>query len=289
MDLGLTGALIGGVLTLLSPCSVMLLPAFFSYAFTTPSRLIARTGVFYLGLITTLVPVGVLAGTVGAFVGAHRTTLVTIGAVIVILLGIVQVLGIPIPAFTRTEADQTGSAASVFLLGTVYGLAGVCAGPVLGSVLALAALGGNPLYGGIALAVFAFGMTLPLLVLAAAWSRSAWVRRMVRPRSVRIGRWRNTWTQIVAGLLGIGLGILLIVTEGTAALGGILGASDQAALESGALRMSAGVPDLAFAAVAIAVLVATWLLYRRAGRRSRRASAASTSAPVPAAPSTDAP
>ena len=78
IDLGLAGALVGGILTLLSPCSVMLLPAFFAYAFTSPSRLIARTGVFYLGLITTLVPIGVLAGTVGAFVSTNRTMLVTV-------------------------------------------------------------------------------------------------------------------------------------------------------------------------------------------------------------------
>lgn len=37
MVVGLLGALVGGVLTLLSPCSVMLLPAFFSYAFTSPA------------------------------------------------------------------------------------------------------------------------------------------------------------------------------------------------------------------------------------------------------------
>lgn len=56
MDIGLLGAFLGGVLTLLSPCSAMLLPAFFSYAFADPRELLTRTGVFYLGLITSLVP-----------------------------------------------------------------------------------------------------------------------------------------------------------------------------------------------------------------------------------------
>ena len=78
MSIGLTGALVGGVLTLLSPCSVMLLPSFFAYAFTDPRRLLSRTVVFYLGLIATLVPIGVLAGSLGAFVTAHRQLLVTV-------------------------------------------------------------------------------------------------------------------------------------------------------------------------------------------------------------------
>lgn len=71
MEIGLLGAFLGGVLTLLSPCSVMLLPAFFSYAFSSPRQLLSRTGIFYLGLITTLVPLGVLAGTLGSYVNQH--------------------------------------------------------------------------------------------------------------------------------------------------------------------------------------------------------------------------
>ncbi|MGW9629577.1 cytochrome c biogenesis CcdA family protein [Agromyces sp. NPDC055520] len=274
IDLGLAGALVGGILTLLSPCSVMLLPAFFAYAFTSPSRLIARTGVFFLGLITTLVPIGVLAGTLGAFVSTNRTTLVTVAAIVIIVLGAVQLVGIPLPAFTRGGASEGTGVASVYLLGTVYGLAGVCAGPLLGSVLALAALGGQPLYGGIVLAVFALGMTVPLFVLAVAWSRSPRLRGMLRPRTVRIGRWTNTWTQVVGGLLGVGIGVLLIATEGTASLGGVLGASQQFALESWVLERTAGVSDLVVVAIALAALAAAWGLHRWRSAATRRADAA---------------
>ena len=42
MNLTLLGAFLGGILTLLSPCSVMLLPAFFAYAFSSPGALLAR-------------------------------------------------------------------------------------------------------------------------------------------------------------------------------------------------------------------------------------------------------
>lgn len=275
MNIGLAGALAGGVLTLLSPCSVMLLPAFFAYAFTHPTRLVTRTGVFYLGLLTTLVPVGVLAGSLGAFIGEHRDLLVTTAAGLVIALGFVQLSGVSLPTAGHNYSGETTSSLSVFLLGTVYGVAGVCAGPVLGSVLALAALGGTPLYGGIVLAVFAFGMVVPLFILAAAWPRLPWVRRLVRPREVQIGRWSNTWTQVVGGVLGIGLGILLLSTDGTASLSGILGTSQQFTVETRTLDGAAHVPDMFVVLAAALVLVSAWLIHRR---RARTASGPASTA-----------
>ncbi|MBB6099662.1 cytochrome c biogenesis protein CcdA [Deinobacterium chartae] len=263
MEIGLLGAFLGGVLTLLSPCSVMLLPAFFSYAFAGPAALIARTGVFYLGLVTTLVPLGMLAGSLGVFVNQHRTAFVTVSAVVVIVLGLIMLLGIPIPALSRSRGASGTSSAAVYALGTVYGLAGVCAGPLLGAVLTYAALGGSAVLGGIILFVFAAGMALPLLMLALAWGRLPFIRRWVRPREVILGRWRNTWTAIVGGALTSAVGALLLITDGTAALGGVLGASNQFRLESWALRATAGIPDGVVVLVAAAVLTAVWFTRRR--------------------------
>lgn len=63
------------------------------------------------------------------------------------------------------------SLASVFALGAVYGLAGFCAGPVLGGIPTVAAIGGDPWYGSTLLAAYALGMALPLFVLALLWDR----------------------------------------------------------------------------------------------------------------------
>ncbi|MCW3819841.1 sulfite exporter TauE/SafE family protein [Micromonospora sp. DR5-3] len=267
MELGLLGASLGGLLTLLSPCSAMLLPAFFSYAFASPALLVSRTGVFYLGLITALVPLGVLAGTVGAFVSQHRDTFVTVAAVVVIVLGLIMLANISIPGLSHSGMEGS-SAASVYALGTIYGLAGVCAGPLLGAVLTVAAVGGNALYGGIVLLVFAAGMAAPLLVLALLWGRLPFVRRLVRPRGIRLGGWSNTWTGIFGGALTVAIGVLLLVTDGTRALSGILGASDQAALEDRVRQVTDGVPDLLVAAIVIGGAAVAWLFVRaRAARR----------------------
>lgn len=270
MQISLLGALIGGVLTLLSPCSVMLLPAFFSYAFAEPRQLLSRTGIFYLGLITTLVPLGVLAGTLGALVSEHRFLLVKIAAIVVIVLGTMMLLNLPLPFLRRAAGLQSTSPASVYALGTVYGLAGVCAGPLLGAVLTVAAVSGNALYGGVVLLVFAAGMALPLLLLALLWGRMPFVRALVRPREVRIGRWRTTWTGLIGGALTIALGVLLLVTEGTASLTGILGASQQIAVEGWARRMTQDVPDLAVLGVVAALAATAWFVARARRRAADR-------------------
>jgi len=260
MDLGFTGAVLGGVISLLSPCSVMLLPAFFSYAFGSPAKLIGRTGIFYLGLITALVPLGIFSGALGSLVSEHRVALVSIAAGVVILAGLVQLLGMPIPGLSRTEkAGERTSAVSVFALGTVYAVAGVCAGPVLGSVLMVAALGGSPIYGGIMLALYGLGMVIPLFLLAAIWQRTGgrW-RALVRPRSIRIGRYQNTWVMIVSGLLSIGVGVLLIASDGTASLDGFFTIGAQYYAESWVTEQTSAISDLWF--VLAAALTLTLIL-----------------------------
>lgn len=271
MSLSLLGAFLGGVLTLLSPCSVMLLPAFFAYAFTSPGVLLARTGVFFAGLATALVPLGLLAGTLGAWVNQHRFTLVTVASILVMLFGVVLLLGVRIPGLMQQSGAESASIASVFALGTVYGLAGVCAGPLLGAALTFAAFGGNAFFGGIVLLVFAAGMTLPLLVLALVWERVPAVKRLLRPKELRIGRWRNAWTNVIGGALTIAVGAILLATQGTASVSGVLGATDQANLEASVLRGSASVPDWVVILVFVA-LTAVWVIValRQRSARSHR-------------------
>lgn len=221
----------------------MLLPAFFAYAFSTPRELLSRTGVFFLGLATSLVPLGMLAGTLGSWVTRYRFEVLAAAAILVILLGLLMLLGVPLPGPFRQGSLSNSPVYSVFALGTVYGLAGVCAGPMLGAALTLAAFGGNAVIGGLVLLVFAAGMVVPLLLLSLLWNRLPIVQKIVRPREVRIGKWRNTLTSIIGGALTICVGVLLLLTQGTTSVGGLLGATEQARLESWVMQATAEVPD----------------------------------------------
>lgn len=279
MDIGYAGAFLGGVLALLSPCSVMLLPAFFAYAFAAPISILVRTFQFLGGLLVTLVPLGVFSASLGSLVTENREALVAIAASAVIVAGLVQLLSIPIPGLSRKEGehgDRT-SAVSVFFLGAVYAVAGVCAGPILGSVLMVAALGGNPVYGGIMLAFYALGMVVPLFALALAWGRfGSRMVRVMRPRMLRIGPWQNAWSLVISGALTIGIGVLLLITNGTANLGGIVTVDTQYRAESWVSSLTQSIPNVWFIVVAVGAIAAV-LVAARAVSRKRTAKAASVS------------
>lgn len=269
MDIGYAGAFLGGILALLSPCSVMLLPAFFAYAFAAPLAILVRTLQFFGGLLVTLVPLGVFSASLGSLVTDNRETLVAIAAGVVIVAGLVQLLGIPIPGLSRRDSadgDRT-SAVSVFFLGAVYAVAGVCAGPILGSVLMVAALGGNALYGGVMLGFYALGMVVPLFALALAW-RSLGPRMacIMRPRMLRIGRWQNAWSLIVSGALTVAIGILLLVTNGTANLGGIVTVETQYRAESWVSSLSQSILNAWFIVAAVVVIAAVVIAARMVSR-----------------------
>ncbi|MFD8991330.1 cytochrome c biogenesis CcdA family protein [Streptomyces goshikiensis] len=265
-DIGYLAALLGGLLALLSPCSALLLPAFFAYSIDSASRLLARTGIFYAGLASTLVPLGAAGSYAGRFFHSHRDALVLAGGWLIIVLGIAQILGLGFASRRLSELSgriRPTTALSVYALGAVYGLAGFCAGPILGSVLTVAAVSGSPVYGGLLLAVYALGMAVPLFVLALLWERfELGKRRWLRGRPLGVGRLELHTTSLLSGLFFITLGALFLVYDGASALPGLLDVDDSYAVEQRVRSLTGAVPDWALlalvAAAAVAVGLAQW-------------------------------
>ncbi|PZS20947.1 MAG: cytochrome C biogenesis protein CcdA [Pseudonocardiales bacterium] len=273
-DIGYLAALLGGVLALLSPCSALLLPSFFAYAFASRGELLARTTVFYLGLATTLVPLGVASTAVSGLFYGHREALILIAGWVIIGLGTAQIFGRGFTFRPAVRLQQRmagrGGWIPVFGLGAAYGLAGFCSGPILGAVLAIAATDGQPARGGALLAVYALGMAAPLFVLAALWQRYELSRRRwLRGRAFTLGRLHLHSTSTISGLLFIGIGVLFLLFDGTAALSGVLGLSattdTQLTAQNAITRLSARVPDTAPLAglAALIVLTTAWRLRRK--------------------------
>lgn len=235
-EVGLIAAFAAGVLALLSPCSALLLPSFFAYAFATRTALLARTSAFYGGLVVTLVPLGTGASGASALFYGHRSLLIAIAGWVVIGLGVLQILGrsFAMPFADRLQTWSSNQSAknaggtttwfSTVALGAVYGLAGFCSGPVLGAILTMAATMDSPLQGGLLLAVYALGMAAPLFVLAAVWERLRLGRRAwLRGRMLRLGPLAVHSSSLVSGLVFIVIGILFLRFDGTAAITGSFG------------------------------------------------------------------
>ncbi|MGP9683798.1 MULTISPECIES: cytochrome c biogenesis CcdA family protein [unclassified Brachybacterium] len=223
MEIGLLTAFLGGALALLSPCGALLLPGFFASTVTTRAGLAVHGAVFYLGLVLTLVPLGIGAGALGSLLVDHRSTLVTVTSLVLIVLGVMHALGIGVdlgrlvPGMRRAQQASSRGVGlpRTFLLGAVGGVAGFCAGPILGAVLTLAAGQGSVVRAGVLLAVYGAGMVVPLLVLAALWDRlSPRTLTMLRGRTLTVlGRPLHT-TALVTGIVIIALGILFWATNG---------------------------------------------------------------------------
>ncbi len=274
LEVSYLAALFGGVLSLLSPCSALLLPAFFAYAFQSRKALLAKTAIFYLGLAATLVPLGMGVSAVSRLVYGERSTLITVSGLVIILLGVLQILGrsFDLGPLSRLAGRVRGeSAGATFALGAVYGFAGFCSGPILGAVLTVAATSGQVFRGAGLLAIYALGMAAPLFLIAALWDRFDLGRRpWLRGREVSIGPLRVHTTNLVSGLMFVLLGTVFIAYEGTSALSGLYeenGAVDAAfAAEQWARSLANTVPD---ALVLAAVFTAALLLAIRAYRRRR--------------------
>lgn len=264
-------AFFGGLLSLLSPCSALLVPAFFAYAFQSRRELLSRTLVFYLGLAAMLVPLGMGSSVVGMLFFGHRQTLILVSGILIIALGVMQLAGQgfsigPIARLqNRIQGDSWGA---TLALGAVYGLAGFCSGPILGAVLTVAASSGHVLTGAALLATYAAGMAAPLFVLALLWDRfNLGRRRWLRGKELTIGGLRVHTTNLISGLMFILLGLTFIVYQGTSALSGLYesnGAVDAAfAAEEWIEKISRDVPDILFLILLAGIVLAVIILRRR--------------------------
>jgi cytochrome c biogenesis protein CcdA len=276
MEIGYLAAFLGGVLTLLSPCGALLLPSFFAYAFDRPGVLLARTGVFYAGLAAVMVPLGTGAALASQVLLTNQDRVMVVAGWLLVVLGLVTAAGVGrlLPSLGgRAEARIAGhtSPAAVFGLGAVYGVAGSCAGPILGAVLTIAALDGRPAHGAALLAVYALGMAAPLFVLAGVWQRFELGQRgWLRGRALQLGGWHLHTTSLVTGALFVAIGVWLLISGGTMALPGLPDTTElDLAAQSWLLRLDRLAPDGLVLALIAALAALVLVLRGRAARRRR--------------------
>lgn len=277
MEITLLTAFFGGVLALLSPCGALLLPAFFASTLGNRLRLLLHGGIFYLGLALTLVPLGLGLGALGTLVTSYREVMIIATSAILVLLGLAQALGfgfdmskyLPGAGDLQQKAHSRSGALRTFLLGAASGVAGFCAGPILGAILTLAMAQGDTLRAGFMLAVYGAGMVVPLIGLAAIWTRlGPRAMKVLRGRGFTVlGRQLHT-TSVVTGLLIAGVGVLFWTTNGLVTAPSLLPAEIDRWLQSNSGLLASPVFNAVVVAVIAISIILIWALKQH--RRHRQ-------------------
>lgn len=274
MEISLVTAFLGGVLALLSPCGALLLPAFFASVIGQRMQLILHGGVFYLGLVVTLVPLGLGLGAVGNLLTEYRDALIVTTSIILIVLGLAQAAGfgfdmskaLPGAASLKQRAHNRSGFVRTLLLGAASGVAGFCSGPILGAILTLAVAQGNTWDAGFMLAVYSLGMVVPLTVLAAGWNKlSPRAMSVLRGRGFQfLGRDLHT-TSVITGLLIVAVGVVFWTTNGLVSAPSLLPTGVQRGLQSYSGVLANPLIDALLIAGVVIVVITVWAV-----RRSRR-------------------
>lgn len=211
-------AFLAGVFSFLSPCTLPILPAYFAFTFQARrERVVVMTIAFFLGLATTMVVLGASATALSQLLFSNLRALTTVGGVIVIAFGVMSMLG---KGFTGAKLldRPTASVAGSYLYGATFALGWTaCVGPILGALLTLLATQGVAVVQGAVLAfIYALGLGLPLIIMAAFFSRLGSGSRfwkLMRGRGVELNLGFTTLhlhsTSLASGLLLVIVGALL--------------------------------------------------------------------------------
>ncbi len=228
-------AFIGGVLARLSPCTGVVLPAFFAYSFRSKARLLRQTYVFFLGLALVFVPLGFASSVLATFLVDHASAIYVAGGTLLIVLGAVTFIGLDLAGswYTLTGKDVSGMGRGLvqratddtgrsLMLGVIFGLTtSSCTAPIVGAMAALTVSAGlSSLHAMLLFVVFALGIATPLFVLAALFERYDLGRSKVLKApawTIPLGEWRLELLphHVVTGTLLVLLGIFFLATRGT--------------------------------------------------------------------------
>lgn len=205
--LALPMALIAGIVSFISPCVLPLVPGylgFISGISSSRSHVLLGSALFVLGFSMVFVSFGAIFGGLGGVVyssgldWAQRVLGVFVFLFGLVLVGKFEWLQRTVKFQARPGLGSLGA----LLLGITFGLGWTpCIGPTLAAVLTLASKTGDPAKGALLAFVYALGIGIPFIFIAAGFG---WATRSMQffKRHIRA-------FNIAGGLLLMALGVLL--------------------------------------------------------------------------------
>jgi cytochrome c-type biogenesis protein len=210
---GLVLSFVAGVLSVLSPCVLPLLPIVLGAAAAKqkwgPVALAA-------GLALSFVAIGLFVATIGFSIGLDADVFRYVAAVLILAVGVVlmvprlqsafAVAGAPLASWAHGHLDdaKSGGVSGQFAVGLLLGAVwSPCVGPTLGAASLLAAQGRDLGEVALTMLVFGLGAAVPLLLLGIA-SREVMMRWRARLATAGLGLKMGFGAILVAvGLLAL--------------------------------------------------------------------------------------
>ena len=212
-------AFMAGALSFLSPCVLPLFPSYISFITgmsfdelaAAKSRslkpVITNSVMFISGFSLVFIVMGASIGSLAGLLLGYRNIIQIMGGLLIILFGLYITGVLKLSVFGRYIQPQLASKPAGLLGSTLVGAAFAirwtpCVGPILGSILALAASAGETKTGLLLLLSYSLGLGIPFLISGIVVDRFVLVSRRFR-RAVRV-------IHVGAGVLLITAGVLLI-------------------------------------------------------------------------------
>lgn len=207
-------ALLAGLVSFASPCVLPLVPGFLGYvtglgdvalAQRAKSRMVLGALLFVAGFSVVFIATTAFLASIGAALVEHRTLLMRLGGVLVILMALVFI-GAGSQRELRLHFKPAAGLAGAPLLGAIFGIGWApCTGPTLGAVMLLATTTGDEqavTRGVILAAAYCLGLGVPFLLIAAGFQRFGRISAALRRHQRGI--------QLLGGALLLAVGVLLV-------------------------------------------------------------------------------
>ena len=166
-----------GFISFLSPCVLPLIPGYISYIsgqnleqiVKKRKKILIKTILFSLGFSLVFISFGATASYLGSFLINYSDTLRIIAGVIIIIFSL-QIMGVlNLNVLNKEKRLYTKNYSNnlffPFLVGTAFAFGWTpCIGPVLGSILTLAAVEASILQGIILLSFYSLGLAIPFIL-----------------------------------------------------------------------------------------------------------------------------
>lgn len=223
-EISLLVAFTAGLLSFLSPCVLPLIPAYISFITGVSikdltdsgsknvgtNKIILETALFCLGFSVVFILLGATITFMGGFLSAHQDKIRIGGGILIILFGL-HITGLL--KFKTLEKEKKialkGKPASLlgsFVVGVVFAVGWTpCIGPILGSILALAATKESVNQGMLLLCSYSLGLAVPFFITSVA------INGFLR-LSRKISKYLNV-ISIISGAILIIVGILLVTNR----------------------------------------------------------------------------